>query len=148
MGTSTGVPAPAPRKSWFARNWMWLVPSGCLTMIVLLLAFIAAIVGMVEMSIKSSGPYTQALALAQASPEVSSKIGRPLKPGWFVSGSINTSGDSGDADISFPVTGPTGKGTVYAVAKKTAGLWHYDTLQIEVDGQADRIDLLQGQPAN
>jgi len=149
MGTSYGATTPPaePRKGWFGRNWKWFVPSGCLTIIVLIAAVIGGIIFLVEGSIKTSGAYTQALAQAQANPQVAGMIGRPVKGGWFVSGNINTSGDSGDADISFPISGSTGKGKVYAVAKKSAGIWQFETLQVEVDGQADRIDLLQGQPA-
>jgi len=145
MGTSMGAitPPPGPRKSWFDRNWKWFVPSGCLTVIVLFLAFVAAVFGIVETSFRSSGPYTHALALAQASSQVSDKIGRPLMPGWFVEGSININGDSGDADISIPISGPRGKGEIYVVANKIAGVWQYKTLQVEVNGQPDRIDLLQ-----
>jgi hypothetical protein len=139
---------PEPRKGWFARNWKWFIPSGCLTLLVLLFALIAGIVSIVEMSIKSSGAYTQALAQVEAAPVVSSTIGLPLKQGWFVSGSINTSGDAGEADISFSVSGPKGSGKIYAVSKEAAGVWHSETLQLQPDGQADRIDLLQGQPIN
>ena len=149
MGTSMGAitPPPWPRKSWFERNWKWFVPSGCLTLIVLFLAFVAAIFGIVETSFRSSGPYTHALAQAQANSQVSEKLGQPLKPGWLVSGSINVNGDSGDADISIPISGPRGKGEIYVVANKIAGEWQYKTLQVAVDGQQDRIDLLQVPPA-
>ncbi len=148
MGTSMGaaIPSAEPRKNWFERNWKWFVPSGCLTLIVLFLAFIAGIFAIVEASFKSSDVYTHALAQANANSHVSDAIGKPLKPGWFISGSINVSGDSGDADISIPISGPKGKGTIYAVAKKVAGAWQYETLQVEVDGQPDRIDLLQAPP--
>ncbi|MGD0901362.1 MAG: cytochrome c oxidase assembly factor Coa1 family protein [Terracidiphilus sp.] len=145
METSVAAATPPalPRRNWFERNWKWFVPSGCLTIIVLLLAFVAGVLSIVEVSFKSSGAYTQALALAQANSQVSDKIGRPLKPGWFALGSISINGDSGDADISIPISGPNGKGRIYAVAKKIAGIWRYETLEIEVDGQPDRIDLLQ-----
>jgi hypothetical protein len=117
-------------------------------LLVLVFAFIAGIVSIVEMSIKSSGAYTQALTQVQAAPAVISAIGLPLKQGWFVSGNISTSGDAGDADISFSISGAKGSGKVYAVSKEVAGVWHSETLQLQLDGQADRIDLLQGQPAN
>ena len=149
MGMSMGtITSPqGPPKSWFDRNWKWFVPAGCLTIIVLFLAFVAGILGIVETSFRSSGPYTHALAQAQASSQVSDKIGLPLKPGWFVSGSISINGSSGDADISIPISGPKGKGEIYVVANKIAGVWQYKTLQVSVDGQSDRIDLLQAPPA-
>jgi hypothetical protein len=135
-------------KNWFERNWKWFVPSGCLTIIVLILAFIAGVFAIVEVSFRSSGAYTQALALAQANSQVSDKIGRPLKAGWFATGEINTHNDSGDADITIPISGLKGKGWIYVVAKKKAGLWQYETLKVEVDGQSDQINLLQQPPAS
>ena len=149
MGTPMGAElAPAGLgKNWFQRNWKWFVPSGCLTLIVLFLGFIAGVFGIVEASFKSSAVYNHALMEARANARVFEEIGQPLKPGWFISGSINVSGDSGDSDISIPIAGPKGKGTIYAVAKKSAGEWQYQTLQVKVDGQPDRIDLLKAPPS-
>lgn len=147
MGTSfDAVTPPAqPRKSWFKRNWKWLIPACCLFIFLLIAGGIGGLLAIVEGSIKNSGAYTQALAQAQANPQVIGQIGQPMSPGMFVSGNINASGDSGDADISIPVSGPKGKGRIYAVAKKSAGQWQFQTLQFGADGQADRIDLLQSQ---
>ena len=147
MQTSMGATTPQGiGKSWFDRNWKWFVPCICLAVIALILAFVAAVFGIVETAFKSSGPYIHAMAQAQTSSQVSDRIGQPLKPGWFVSGSININGDSGDADISIPISGPKGKGEIYVVANKIAGDWQYKTLQVAVDGQPDRIDLLQAPP--
>jgi hypothetical protein len=145
MGTSSGMPMQpaAPRKGWWARNWKWFVPTGCMTIIVLFAAFIGGILTLVAGTMKSSDAYKQALARVQADPQVADKLGRPLTPGWFISGSVNVNGDSGDANLAIPISGPKGKGKVYAEAKKSAGLWQFDTLQVEVEGQPGRIDLLQ-----
>ena len=112
----------------------------------LILTFIAGVFWIVEASFKSSSAYTQALALAQANPQVTGKIGQPLKAGWFATGNINIHNDSGDADITIPISGPTGKGWIYAVAKKQAGVWRFETLKVEIDGQPDQINLLQQPP--
>ena len=60
-----------------------------------------------------------------------------------MSGNINVNGSSGHADLSIPIFGPKGKGKIYAVARKSAGVWQFQTLQVEVEGQPERIDLLQ-----
>jgi len=147
MGTSSGAitPPSGPRKGWFGRNWKWFVPAVCLFIFILIAGGVGGLFAVVEGSIKQSGVYTQALAQARENPQVTDKTGQPLTPGWFVSGSINVNGDSGDANISFPVSGPRGKGTVYAVAKKSVGQWQFDTLEFGADGQTGRIDLLQPQ---
>lgn len=51
-------------------------------------------------------------------------------------------GPSGHADLSIPIYGPNGKGIIYVVADKNAGVWRFETLQVEIDGQPKRIDLL------
>jgi hypothetical protein len=137
-------PAPAvDRPNWFSRNWKWFVPLGALALLLLFAAFVGGILLLVETSFQHSGFYTQALAKARANPQVAEKFGKPLKAGWLASGSVKTSGSSGDADVSIPVSGPKGKGTIYVVAKKSAGLWQFETLQVEVEGKTERIDLLQ-----
>jgi hypothetical protein len=93
-------------------------------------------------SIRSSDAYKQAMAKANANPEVVLRIGQPMQPGWLVSGNISVSGPSGDADLAIPVSGPKGKGTIYAVAKKSAGQWTFSRLEVEIEGQPGRIDLL------
>jgi hypothetical protein len=114
-----------------------------MTIIVLIAAFVGGIFALVVGSMKSSDAYTLAMARVAADPQVAEKIGRPVSPGWFISGNVNVNGDSGDANLAIPVSGPKGKGKVYAEAKKSAGQWQFDTLQVEVEGQPGRIDLLQ-----
>lgn len=147
MGTPSGPMAvpPQPQKGWFARHWISVLSIGCLGLIVLGVAFAGGILLLVESSIKSSDAYTQAMARAQESPLVLEKIGQPLRAGWFVSGSISVSGSSGNADFSIPISGSKGKGTIFVVAKKSAGSWQFESLQVEVEGEPQRIDLLQAQ---
>jgi hypothetical protein len=71
-------------------------------------------------------------------------LGEPIEPGWYMSGSINVSGSSGEADIMIPISGPRGTGRIYAVATKSAGRWSYEILEVEIDGQPERIDLTLG----
>ena len=136
------APPPPPPQGWFGRNWKWFVPTGCATLLVLFLCFIAGIFAVVATSMKSSDAYKEAMARAQADPRVIEKIGQPMRSGWFVSGSVNTNPASGQADLSIPISGPNGKGKIYVGAKKTAGRWRFETLEVEVDGSPDRIDLL------
>ncbi len=141
------TPSAQPQRSWWSRNWKWVVPVGCLVLLLPLLAiagFAGTIVAIVFGSIKSTDVYEEALARARANPAVVEALGEPIEDGWWMSGHINTSGPSGSADISIPLHGPKGKGTLYAVATKSAGRWEYQTLEVEVDGKAERIDLLAG----
>ena len=82
------------------------------------------------------------LAAAAANPVVRQRIGEPLTRGFFASGSIEISGPSGHADIAIPVSGPRGKATLYAVARKSAGLWRFESLEIAFDQTSLRGNLL------
>ncbi len=134
---------PSPPPNWISRRWKLAVVLGCLALFVLLAMLVGTIFGLVEYSFQHSDAYTLALARAQANPEVIEKIGQPLKVGWLTSGNINVSGPSGEANLAIPISGQRGKGTIYIAAKKKAGIWEFETLQVEVDGVQDRIDLLR-----
>jgi hypothetical protein len=143
MATPSSVGQSAPSSTWLARNWKWVLPAGILLALLLFSSFVGGILFIVESSFQHSEFYVQALARARADPRVVQKIGQPLEAGWLASGSVNTSGSSGEAEISIPMSGPNGKGTLYVVAKKSEGRWEFQTLQVEVTGQQERIDLLR-----
>jgi len=134
--------APAP-PNWLTRNWKWAVPTGCLTLLVLAGGFMALVFWFVFSVMKSSDVYAQGVERARAAPAVAEALGTPIEEGWFMSGQINVAGPSGHADIAVPLSGPRAKGTLYIVADKSAGEWHFRTLQVAVDGAGKRIDLMQ-----
>lgn len=141
--TAPQAPSSLPRRSWWSRNWKWFVPTGCLSLFVLFLAFIAVLVFVVFAAMKSSDVYKTAVARAKASPAVTQALGSPLKEGMLVSGSTNTSGGSGSADLSIPVSGPKGQGTIYVTATKSGGEWIYSKLFVEVAQTKAKIDLAE-----
>jgi hypothetical protein len=91
--------------------------------------------------IKSSDAYKTAVARAKADPRVAAAIGSPIKDGWYVTGSAETSGGSGKADLSIPISGPKGTATIYVVAKKFAGEWRYTKLVVKIERSSEMIDL-------
>jgi len=137
-----GNPQP-PRPHWWGRNWKWVVPTGCLGILLLIASFIFVIVGIVFGAMKSSDAYKGALARAKADPRVVSALGSPITDGLFVMGKTNVNGTSGQADMTVPISGPKGKGTVYFVASKFAGKWTFSKLMVEVADTGQRIDLIE-----
>jgi hypothetical protein len=93
-------------------------------------------------AMRSSDVAKEAFARAQSNPLVKQQVGNPINEGWLVGGSINVSSGSGDADLSVPISGPKGKGTVYVTAQKTAGTWAYTLMQASIEGSNQKIDLL------
>ena len=136
------VPQTAPQPSWWNRNWKWFVPTGCcLTPLVLGGAFAAFLVLVVFGALKQSDVYKMAVARAKSDARVTAALGTPIKEGWYLSGKTNVNGASGDADLSIPISGPKGKGTIYAVATKSAGEWSYSKLTVKVESSGETIDL-------
>jgi len=143
MAATSSLGLSTASSTWLGRNWKWLLPAGILLLLLLLAIFVGGILFIVETSFRHSDCYVQALVRARADPQVVEKLGQPIEAGWTASGSINISGSSGNADISIPISGPKGKGTLYVVAKKSAGRWEFQTLQVEINGEQERINLLR-----
>ena len=131
-------------KDWYEKNKRWAVPVGCLVAIVAILGFFGGISFFVFRVIKCSDVYVDSLTQAHASPAVIQALGEPIEEGFFVFGSIHVNGPSGEADIAIPISGPNGSGTIYAVATKSAGKWHFQVLEVGIKGSEGRIDLLDG----
>jgi hypothetical protein len=135
---SPSLTPTAARKGWFSRNWKWLVPTVLIVFFVLPLA----LVGSIFAAMKNSDVAKESLLRAQKNALVVQKLGTPIEEGWLVSGSINTSTTSGDADLAVPISGPKGQGKIYVTAHKSAGAWDYQVMQIAIEGSDQRINLL------
>ena len=138
----TPAPQPSQPPGWWSRNWKWFVPTGCcLTPLVLGGAFAAFIILVVFGAMKQSEAYKMAVARAKADQRVTNALGTPIEEGWFLSGKTNVEGSSGNADLTIPISGPKGKGTIYAVATKSAGEWTFSKLAVKIDSSGETIDL-------
>jgi hypothetical protein len=137
---------PPVKRGWWSRNWKWFVPVGCLGVILAIVAVVALVVSLIFGAMKSSDVYKTALEKASANRAVISELGEPIEGGWMVSGSINVNDAGGDADLAIPVSGPKKNGTIYAVARKSAGQWRFSRLEVEVEGGTNRINLMDSVP--
>jgi TonB family protein len=136
------------QKGCLGRNWKWMLPVGCLGLILIVVAFVGGIFFVVMSAMKSSEVYQYALNKAKSDPTVVEELGKPIQDGWFVQGSINTSGSYGNARFQIPIKGPKKSGTIYVVASKDASAnginsWVYDMLEVDVEGRSERIELTE-----
>jgi TonB family protein len=139
--------APPPRPGWWKRNWKWFVPVTLFGLLLLGVVAIGLIVMFVMGAVKSSVPYTQALAQAKTNPMLMAEMGAPIQAGWYVTGSISSSGSSSDANLSFPIYGPKKSGMLHVVATKNpfsavSGEWRLTELEAKVNGRGEPISLL------
>jgi hypothetical protein len=137
QGTSPGL-MPNQGRSWLGRNWIWLLAA----VFVCGAVFVAGIFTLIMGAMRGSDVAREATARAQANAVVGQRLGTPISEGWIVGGSINVSPGAGDADLSVPISGPKGKGTVYVKAQKAGGEWTYSLMEAAIEGSSERIDLL------
>jgi hypothetical protein len=138
-GSSLGA-TPTARKSWFSRNWKWLVP----VILIVVCGLPLALMGAVFAAMKNSDAAKEAVFQAQTNSQVVNQLGTPIAEGWLVTGSINTSTTSGDADLAIPISGPKGRAKIYVTAHKVAGAWNYSVMEVAIAGSNERINLLAG----
>jgi hypothetical protein len=136
--------APPVRASqtWFGRNWKWFVPCLVVTFAAVVTLFVFSLLSLAFGMMRSSEAYQTAITRAQQNPAVWAKIGHPFRVGKLLSGSIHLNGDSGDAEMSIPISGDQGSGHILVGAKKRAGKWTYQTLEVRVDSDGTVIPLL------
>lgn len=119
-----------------------MVPVDCLGTVVLTVASCAGIAGIVMGGMKFSWAYSEGVDLARHDKRVVEALGEPIDTGWLVSGSIKSSGPTGDADLAIPLSGRQDSGTLDVVAHKRAGEWKFERAEVEVHGWQQRINLL------
>ena len=125
--------AEAPRRK---SPWKWIIPSGCLLVVLVCGGCLIAPFYGVYSALTGSEFYEQALQEMNDSQELTDLLGSPIEhsPGWKFQGNINVNNDAGNADMTFPVKGPQGAGSASVVAQRAQGTWTIQTLSIEVEG--------------
>lgn len=130
------------RKSWLNRNWKWLIPSGCLTLLILFGLFIGGIFYEVTSIIKDSDAYKESMTAVQNNTLVVEKLGSPIETDGMVSGNVTSTNDVRTCDVQVPLKGPKGKATLFVVGEKR-GKWKYSEMSVYIENTDEKIDLLQ-----
>ena len=104
-----------------------------------------AVFGFIYSALRSSDPYKNSLAAANADARVVQVLGSPITDRLFITGSFNTIGLRGRAEFALPIKGPKGTATIFAQASKSVGVWNFEVLVVEITGTRERIDLLHEQ---
>jgi TonB family protein len=129
------------QKGCLGRNWKWMLPVGCLGLILAGVLVIGGIFFAAMSAIKSSEVYKGALQRARSNPEAVALLGEPINDGWFVKGNINFAGSSGTANFEVPISGPKKSGTLFVRASYEGAAWMYERLDLAAEG-GETISLL------
>jgi hypothetical protein len=130
------------RKSWWDRNWKWLIPTGCVSLLILLCLFIAGVFFGVTSIMKDSDVYKEAITKVKQNKEVIAQLGSPLEADEMATGNIQITNDTGNCNLKIPIKGPKGKGTLLVIATKN-GKWNYSKMAVYVEATKEEIDLLK-----
>ncbi len=137
----------AKGSSWAWRNKRWksvedfkrVQRKWALWSLIVFPVAIALFIGMLA-SMKDSDAYQLGVSRLQSNSDAIALLGAPVSTGLPM-GSIEASGPSGKAALSFGVEGSKTKGTLYLHATKELGTWKINQIELEVEGQKNRIDL-------
>jgi hypothetical protein len=91
-------------------------------------------------ALKGSDAFKLAIARLDASDEVAGVVGRPISAGT-PRGNVSVTGATGHAELSFPVEGPKGKGTLFVNALKNTDQWQLLDVTFEEAGTGRRLRL-------
>ena len=113
---------------------------GCLTLIILAVIGVFGIFSMFTDSI----PTQHAIEQASQHPKVIELLGTPLEDYGFPTGKMSYSSDSGnEVDFVIPVKGPKGKGSITIIGTEKDGVWNYEELSVQIEGEPEDINLLE-----
>ncbi|MGA8277402.1 MAG: cytochrome c oxidase assembly factor Coa1 family protein [Rhodanobacteraceae bacterium] len=122
------------------RAWAkWGVIAYVVVIVVCVVPFLIIVPALIS-AFRDSDAYRLGAAAVQHNAQAIEMLGTPMNTG-FPSGSINESGPSGTAKLSFAVDGAKGNGTVYLDAVKDLGRWRIERAELAVDGSGKRIEL-------
>lgn len=141
-GSFQPPPQQQQQKGCWGRHWKWIVPVGCLGLILGLVALGGGIFLFAMSAMKSSEVYRGALRTARESPAAIERLGEPIADGWFIKGHIGYESGAGSANFEIPLSGPKSSGTLFVWANSQGGDWTYEKLELAVEG-GDRVSLLE-----
>lgn len=146
--SESGPPQPPardhapPRPNWWSRNWKWFVPVTGLLLLLVVIAFFASISAAVRGVMRNTEPYRFVMERVERDPRVGEALGKPISEGWMPTGNVKVHNGTGQCDLTVPLGGPKGKGSVRVIGTSAAGIWTYTTVEFRPDGSGARIDLL------
>ncbi len=113
--------------------------------IIAILLFFAITALVIFFVITNSTVYKDSYRLVQNNPATIEVLGQPIESGLIIMGSIKTSGSSGNAELSYSVSGPKNGGNVIVKAVRSSNKWSYQELTLTIKGSDEIIDILKSE---
>jgi hypothetical protein len=128
-----GMPVPTPPIATVPRKPLkpWVMVTIALSACaILLVTFVFGLLFAIDKTFRQSDIYNMSLDRARNSPCVVAKLGTPIVAKGTIEGNLNTQGSEGTADMSIPMHGPKGSGSLEVSGKKVDNRWEIDSLTL------------------
>jgi len=108
---------------------------------ILVFVFLPLFVISISSTLKGEA-YDLSLKAINSNDEVAQLIGVPIESGFFVMGSIETSGPTGQASLQYSISGPKGEAEVDVFANKEIGEWKLNEVIVYQQEQDIKIQVI------
>jgi hypothetical protein len=139
--------AKGNKWAWQNRTWRdvehfkktqkkWSI-AGAILVFVFLPLFVISISSMLK-----GEAFDLSLKAINSNSEVAQLIGKPIESGFFVTGSIEISGSTGQASLQYSISGPKGEAEAYVLANKEIGQWNLNKVVVYQEEQGLEIQVI------
>jgi len=132
------------KKSWWKRNWKWVVPTGgCLGLILLFVIFAGSLFFGISSALSDSQASLDAMDKVKTNKNVIALLGEPIEQNGMTGGSYNYSNGHKTAEITIPIKGPYGEATIRVEGEGVDDNWSYNKMLVFISDTETVIDLLE-----
>jgi hypothetical protein len=118
-------------RTWWRRNRRWFVPVAISLPLVMIGLGLLAGAQLAHHTLQGHDAFHATMQALRDEPRAAELLGDPIKPNWLTFGRIDD--ETGLAELSFTVTGPTRGGGVRSVARlQDDGQWQVTWLDIGI----------------
>lgn len=104
---------------------------------------ISTLIVVFAMNLLKGDAYQLSLTSLHNNSAVIEKMGEPIQPGWFVIGSISTSGSEGSASLGYSISGSLASGWVHVDAKKLEGDWKLNEVVVSINPNGEKLQVVE-----
>lgn len=131
------------KKSWWKRNWKWVIPTGgCLVVILFIATIVGGIFGLANM-MSNSKPQQDAMELVQQDARVIELLGEPIETNGVTGGSFNSSNGFKTVKITIPIKGPKAEATLRVEGEGVGDKYTYQVIDVYSDEAETIINILE-----
>jgi len=129
-------------RSWWSRNWKWLVPvGGCFTVILLGIILIGGAFFSFFSAVKSGSGGDEAFEIVQSNAKVIQALGEPIEKGFGGNYNVNYKNGEKTSKATIPLKGPKGEATLTVKTSGSDDDKVYEVFEIQLENTGEIIDL-------